>query len=279
MIKLLGRGAVHSLLVLWTVLAVGPFLLIGLLSLRSNTDIYAHPLRLGGTYHFDNYLQAWRGPSGGETGMAGFLRNTVIATVVALTVNLTVGSIGAYFATRLSRRGQTWYLRIFLVGTVVPVVLLIVPYFRLYDNYGLINSPAALGVAYGALALPTTVLVLYAHFVDFPKDLIDAASVDGLGEFTTYLRVVLPLSRGAISTVAILLVVFAWSEAQVGVVLLQATRSQTVPVGLLGFQGTFVSALGPIFAGVTIASIPVIAIYLLFSRSITRGIALGGVFR
>lgn len=279
MIKLLPRVFGHGLLVLWTALTLVPFVLIAMFSLRNNIDIYAHPLGFGGAYHFDNYSIAWNGPSSGTAGMATYFKNTVTAALVALVVNLSAGSLGAYFVTRLPARRRTWYLRLFVIATVVPFVLLIVPYFRLYNALGLLESPSAIGVAYAGLSLPTTVLVLYAHFADFPKSLIEAAKVDGLGELGIYLRIVLPLSRGALITVGTLLIVSVWNEAQLGIVLLQDSYHQTIPVGLLGFQGAFVTDLGPIFAGLTLASIPVIVIYLVFGKYVTRGIALGGFFR
>jgi ABC-type glycerol-3-phosphate transport system permease component len=277
--KLVQRIFGHGLLILWTALALIPFVMIAMFSLRDNLDLYEHPLGFGGAYQFSNYAVAWNGPSSGTAGMATYFENSVIAAVVALLVNLTAGSLGAYFVTRLASRRRVWYVRLFLVGTVVPFVLLIVPYYRLYDALGLLESPVAIGVAYAGLALPTTVLVLYAHFVDFPKSLIEAGKVDGLGELGIFARIVIPLSRGALITVGTLLVVFVWNEAQLGVVLLQNSYDQTVPVGILNFQGEFVTDLGPIFAGLTIASVPVIVLYFLFGKQITRGLSLGGFFR
>ena len=277
--RLVARVLGHGLLVFWTCLTLVPFIMIALLSLRDNVGIYAHPLGIGGSYHLSNYTTAWRGPSSGTAGMATYFKNTLIAAGVALVVNLSAGSLGAYFVTRLPARRRNWYLRLFLVATVVPFVLLVVPYFRLYDALGLLESPAAIGLAYAGLSLPTTVLILYAHFTDFPKSLIEAGKIDGLGELGIYLRLVFPLSRGALTTVGTLLIVSVWNEAQLGIILLQDSYHQTVPVGLLGFQGAFVSDLGPIFAGLTLASIPVIVLYFVFGKYVTRGIALGGFFR
>jgi len=272
-------GAARQLpLALWTFLVLAPFVLITLLSLRSNIDIYAHPLGIGGSYHLSNFGTAWTGPLG-SSGMQSFFWNTIIAAWTALVVNLAAGTTAAYFATRLGARAQKWYVRLFLVANVVPIVLLLIPYYRVYNAIGLISDPVALGVAYGAFSLPTTVLVLHASFVDFPAELREAASIDGLGEFAAYLRIVLPLSKGAITSVSMLLLVWVWSETQIGIVLLQDASSQTVAVGLLGFVGQFTSDLGPLFAGLTIAMMPIVVLYLVFGRSITKGIALGGVFR
>lgn len=278
MLRRLGLSLRQAPLIAWTALAMIPFVLILVYSLRNNADLFTHPLGIGGTYHPENYATAWAGP-GSQGGMLDYFRNTVIAAFVALLVTLTVGSAAAYFATKLGRRLQAAFTAVFLGSSVVPFVLILVPYFQAYNAMSLLNSPAAIGVAYGVLTLPTTVLVLHSFYADFPQELIEAATVDGLGEFASYLRIVLPLSKGALTAVGMLALVYVWGEAQLGIVLLQESTSQTVSVGLLGFQGQFTSELGPLFAGLSIATVPVITIYLIFNRYVTKGIALGGVFR
>jgi raffinose/stachyose/melibiose transport system permease protein len=266
------------LLIAWTAITLVPFLLILSSSFRDNAGLYEYPLGIGGSYHAGNYVQAWQGASG-SAGMVTFFTNTAIAAVLALLVTLVFGTTAAYFATKLSPRWRTLFIAVFLGAQTIPFVLVIVPYFQVFNALSLLSNPASIGVTYGVLTLPTTVLVLNSFFADFPKELIEAATVDGLGEFAAYVRVVLPLSKGALVAVGMLALIYVWGEAQLGIVLLQTPQSQTVTVGMLGFQGQFTSSLGPIFAGLSLASIPVIIVYLIFNRFITKGIALGGVFR
>jgi ABC-type glycerol-3-phosphate transport system permease component len=139
--------------------------------------------------------------------------------------------------------------------------------------------PVVIGIAYGALTLPTTVLIMYSFFTDFPVDLLEAAAIDCTGVWRTYVRIVLPLAKGAVTAVGMLTLVFVWGETQLGVVLLQTGDSQTVPVGLLSFQGQYTTDQGALFAGLSLASIPIILLYLIFHKNVTKGIALGGVFK
>ncbi len=268
----------HLFLIVWTILAIVPFILIVLFSFRNNTGIYSHPFGIGGSYELKNYTSAIKGPAD-AAGVLTYTLNTAIAAVVALVVNLAAGSTAAYFATKLSRRLRQLFVGIFVVGQVIPQVLFIIPYFQVYNAVGMLSNPPAIGVAYGVLALPTTVLILHSYFADFPGELIEAATVDGLSEFKAYLRIVLPLSKGALTAVGMLALIYVWGEAQLGIVLLQSASSQTLTVGMLNFQGQFSSNLGPIFAGLSIGSIPLIVLYLIFNRFVTKGIALGGVFR
>jgi ABC-type glycerol-3-phosphate transport system permease component len=265
-------------LVLWTILALAPFVLIVLLSFRSNTDIYKYPLGVGGSYHPENYAMTWTGTSLG-VGMADYLRNTGIAAGVGLAVSLSIGATAAFFATKLTHKAQDLFIGVFLAAQAVPFVVIVVPYFQAYNALLLLSQPAAIGVAYGVLALPTVVLVMHSYFRDFPTEILEANAVDGLSEFRSYVMTVIPLSKAALIAAGMLVLIFIWGEAQLGVVLLQDANSQTVSVGMLGYQGTFVTNLGALFAGLSIAMVPLIIIYLIFQRFVTKGVALGGVSR
>jgi ABC-type glycerol-3-phosphate transport system permease component len=275
---LLAKGATHAVLTLWTVFSIVPFVLIALLSLRDNLSMSAHPFGVGGTYHFGNYSQAYHGPYG-SAGMSVFLLNSLKGAIAALIVNLSAGAPAAYFATGLRPAAQTRLMRFFLLGTIVPFVLLLIPYYREYQALNLLDSPTAAGVAYGVIGLPTTILILYSYFRTFPAELREAAAIDGLGSGRTFLQIVLPLSRGAVAAAGLLEIIWVWNETQLAIVLLQQPGSLTVPVGLLGFQQTFTTDYGPLFAGLSIALLPVLVLYLAFSKSIIRGVSLGGSTR
>lgn len=276
--RLIGRVVGHSGLLAWSLLGVGPFILILVLSLRTNMAIFIHPLSAAGPYEFSNYSQAWQGPPG-TAGMVDYFRNTLLAAVVTLALAISLGSAAAYFGTRLRPQAQQWLLRLFLTGTVVPFVLIIIPLYQGYNALHVLNDPAVLGVAYGSLALPTTVLILFSFYTDFPKEIVEAAEIDGLSDYSVYLRIVLPLSKAPLTAVGIITLVYVWSEAQIGIILLQHPQNQTIAVGVLGFVSQFEASFGPLFAGLSLAIVPVLLLYLIFNRYITKGLALGGYFR
>ena len=280
LVRRLGRRRFKLLvalpLLVWTAFALLPFILIGLSSLRNSLELSEYPFGTGGAYHFSNYVQAWKGPYG-SVGMSTFLVNSVEALLSALVLNLVVGATAAYFITGLRRRAQMIAMRFFLLGTVIPVVLILIPYYQAYQALNALNSPVELGIAYGVQGLPVTVLVLNAFFKDFPRELREAAAIDGVGPLQTFVRIVIPVAKGAIVAAALLLILFVWNETQLAIVFLQAPSSQTVSVGVLGFEGRFTTDYGPLFAGLSIAMMPVLVLYALFSKHITRGVELGGV--
>ena len=261
-----------------TALVILPFVFILLLSFRSMTDIFRNPLGLTGNWVPENFVRAWNGPPGG-TGFSNYFLNSILVVVVAVVVSALVGSIAAYFVSLLPARWRARALFLPLIATIIPTVALLIPFFQVFNAWGLINNPVALGVLYAGLCLPMTILILHAFFVDFPPELREAAAIDGLGHLTTFSRIVVPLSQPSLLAVSLLNLIWVWGETQIAIVLMQKASSQTIPVGVLTFQSTFMSDLGPIFAGLSLATVPVMVVYFVFNKTISRGVSMGGTFR
>lgn len=269
------QGVSALLKTLWTLLIVVPFVAMILLAFRSLASIYNDPLGLSGAWVPENFPQAWRGPAGG-VGFGRYARNSLLVAVEALVVSTVLGAIAAYFTTALSPKWRRRLMMVPLIATTVPGIAMLIPFFQVFNAIGTLNSPTALGVLYGLLCLPSTVLILHAFFLDFPTDVREAAAIDGLGPIGTFLRIVLPLAVGALGTVALLNLIWVWGETQVALVLLQTSDAHTIPVGLLSFQGKWVGNPGALFAGLTMATVPIALLYLVFHRSVTKGVSLGG---
>jgi ABC-type glycerol-3-phosphate transport system permease component len=274
-----GTAAGQFWAILWSLLALVPFVLIVMLGFKSTTDIYSNPLGIFGIeWRPQNFLDVWNGTTGGE-GFATYLVNSVVVTLIAITGCVLIGAFTGYFATLATARVRRLVMRGFLVATTLPLIMLLIPFYTAFGALDLLSTPWALGVVYIALCLPTCTLILHSFYLGFPTELREAAALDGVGLFQTFVRIVLPLSKGPIVAVGMINGFFVWGETQLAIVLLQSASSRTVPVGLLDFQGQFSNNMGAIFAGLTLATVPLIVVYLVFQKSITKGIALGGVFR
>lgn len=280
MITKIGRVVVYLAVTFWTLLVVLPFIFVSLFGLKSNTAIFANPL---GLFDFqpiwENYVIAWNAGPSSDATIGVFFVNSAIIAITALVVSLGLSIPSAYYTSFLTRKWNQRILLLVIVGTVVPIIMLVIPYFRAYNSLGLLNNPWATGVVYGALNIPTAFLLMNRFFIDFPREILEAGLIDGLGPIRTLRKLVLPLSKGQIVAVSILNLVFAWTDYQISIVLLISRESQPISVGLLSFIGDFSADYGPMFAGLTIASVPILIIYIIFSRYVTKGIALGGISR
>jgi raffinose/stachyose/melibiose transport system permease protein len=260
----------------WTVLVFVPFIFIMLFGVKSTNDIVAKPLALIFNPAWKNFSLAWHaGP--GSAGMGVWFLNTFVLVAVALLVSLGAAVPPAYFAIFLPQKINQRVRVMILMGTTVPIILLVIPYFKTFDALGLINVPAATGVVYGVLAIPTTFLLMNRFFVDFPREVLEAGLVDGLTNVRIFTKLVLPLSIGQIVSVGILTLIWAWGDSQIAIVLLNRQTAQPISVGMLSFVGDFTVNLGATFAGLTLAAIPPIIIYTILSKYVTKGIALGGI--
>jgi len=166
---------------------------------------------------------------------------------------------------------------LFIGGLVVPVQLIILPIFIMFRQLHLLGGIWALTVLYCALGIPLGVLVLTGFFRALPRDLEDAARMDGASHFQIFWRIMLPLTRPALAAVVILNSVWMWNDFFLGFILINRQSSFTLPRGIVAFRGTYSTEWGLIFASVTISIIPVVAAYLMLSRQFIAGLTAGSV--
>lgn len=276
--KVIGEGTWGLYRISMTVLILFPFIFIIILAFKSMLDIYINPLSLNADWVPENFSEAWGGPPGG-TGFSVYTKNSAIVALIAIPVSGAVGALTAYFTTLLTPAVRKRFLAIPLMATMLPSIVLLIPFFQIFNALGVLSNPVALGLLYAGLCLPVTILVLHAFFLEFPRELLEAAALDGLNSYRTFTRIVLRLSISPILAVSLLNIIWVWGETQIGLVLLVSRESQTIPVGILTFQSALKANPGPIFAGLTLATIPLALIYLAFHRVINRGISMGGVIR
>jgi ABC-type glycerol-3-phosphate transport system permease component len=158
---------------------------------------------------------------------------------------------------------------------VIPPVVLLVPQYKMMSAIGLVGSPLSVIVIYVGIMLPFTVYLLRNFFAALPDELLEAALLDGCGTFTMFWRVVLPLSGPALMTAGVVNFVFAWNELLIALVFLQNETSRTLVVGLTVFQSRFSLDVPVLMAGLTIATIPVLLVYLFGQRFLVRGLLAG----
>jgi multiple sugar transport system permease protein len=268
-----------SALVHYTVLTVAgllvlvPFTWLITTSLKTDGDIFAVPPELiPSPITFDHYSQIWSASS-----LGSFLGNSVIVAGGSTLFALLVGIPAAYGFARFRFRLAGALLAIVVISRMFPPVALVVPYFRGMREVGLIDTKLGLMIAYIPVVLPLVVWVLEGFFRDFPRELEEAAELDGLGTLATLRRVVMPLSRPAISVAALFGFLAAWNEFVLALALTRTPSAQTLPVGLAGYVTQFQTFWGQMTAASVIYLAPVIVVTLLAQRGLIRGLTAGGL--
>ncbi|KAB2352769.1 carbohydrate ABC transporter permease [Actinomadura rudentiformis] len=240
------------------------------MSLKDQKQVAESPLALPSSPTFDNFSNAW---TRAELGPALF--NSTVITVGSLVALIAIGSFAAYFLSRrASRLGYGLYV-LFLLGIVLPFQLGMIPLFKLVDEAGLLGTMQGMIIFYTGIQLPFTIF-LYTGFIRaLPADYANAALIDGAGHFQAFTRVVFPLLRPITGTVLILNAVFIWNDFFTPLLYLGGSTRETVPVRIFAFVGQYVSDNGLVFAGLVLAALPILAVFLVLQRYVIKGFASG----
>jgi len=190
---------------------------------------------------------------------------------------LLIGSMAAFALSEYRFRGNRWIGLYLALGIMIPIRLGTVSLLQLFVRIGLVNNLLALILVYTAQALPITVFILGAFMREVPGELKDAARVDGASEYRIY-RLVVPLVRPALSVIATFTIIPIWNDLWWPIILAPSRETSTITLGAQQFLGQFVSDFNAVLAALTLAMIPVLALYFVFSRQLIRGV-LGGAIK
>jgi ABC-type glycerol-3-phosphate transport system permease component len=275
----LTHRAVFALLVGYAIWVVLPMLWVAYSSLKADTAIFrdAFALPPPDDLHTENYVRAWR-----EARFGDYFFNSVLVTTVSVTLIVSLGALAAYALARFYHPAGRVVFWLFLAGLTIPAQLAIIPLFFELRTLGLLNSRAGLVLVYTANGLPFAVFVLAGFFRSLPRSLYEAAVIDGCGEFAAFWRVLLPLARPALVTVAIFQFIGVWKEYFFAFMLTSGDvegGARTLPLGLanLSITAQYRSDYGSLFAGIVLVTLPILVVYLLLQRQIVKGIAAGAL--
>lgn len=264
------RMAGYALLVTFTFVQLAPVVLMFMNSLKSDLEVLKHPLGLPKEMLFSNYAEIWE-----RANFSRFMLNSVVVTICAVALLLIVASMLAFYLARFDFPWNKALLVLFLIGLMVPLRLAVIPIFSMMREMNLLDSLGGLTLVHVAERLSFSVFVLYGFALSVPREIEEAALVDGAGWRTIYTRVFLPLMRPAIGTVAIVSAVSIWNEFFFPLVLIRSEEKRTLPLGLSTVMAEFRTEWSLLFAGLTIAAVPIIVLFVLMARQFIDGMTEG----
>jgi multiple sugar transport system permease protein len=222
----------------------------------------------------DNYESIFR-----NDDFTRALANSAIVSLVTTFIGIVIGSFAAYALARLKMRFKFLLLGIVLSISTFPQIAIAAPLFRLWSDIGLYNTLIGLVIPYLTFALPLSIYILVSFFREIPKDLEEAALVDGATNFQAFVKVIVPLAAPGLATTAILTFIAAWNEFLLAVTLTSSREARTVPVAISQFTGSsqFEVPLGTQSAASVVVAIPLIVLVLLFQKRIVAGLTAGAV--
>lgn len=259
-------------LILYTLVAGGPFVWVAFMSLRTTNEILDHPYALPSPAHWAKFAEAW------TTSKYGiYFWNSLVVVGCAVVLVTIIGAMAAHAFARFQFRGRRTLRLVILSGMMAPPQLLILALFQILLQIGLYNTLAGLVLVYVATQLAMTIYILEGFFAQLPQDLFDAARMDGYSDFEIFWRITLPIGMPAIATTVVLNFIILWNEFLFAVVLLTDDDKRTLPLGIIHFMGAHQLDVGMIATGLMISIAPIIALYACFSDIMIKGMTAGAV--
>lgn len=258
--------------VIWFVLAFAllPAYLMLIVSMKTNKQFYEMPTTITTPLHFENWNVAW------ET-VSPALANSVFLSISASLLALSLALCGAYFFARLKMPLSGFFWNALLILMMMPTVANLIPLFRLLSDLKLINTLTALVLVGTAAGQVFSIFVLRNFVADIPQDLFEAAEIDGASHFQQLRTVVLPLSGTILGTLGVTLFIQQWNDFVLPLIVMRDEIRFPIMVQLQRLNGSYVKAFGPLMAGFTLASIPVIVLFIFSMRLFIRGMTEGAV--
>jgi N-acetylglucosamine transport system permease protein len=275
MLKLL----VTALLVLWAIIELYPILFMFNTSLKLDTAILNEPFSLGIPPTLESYIRVWEGDQTGQPFIAYFLNSSIILTGTIICL-LVTSTLAGYALARGRFPGSPMIQQGVLLSLAIPAHTLLIPLYFFLGNLGLRNNLIGMILIYTTLGLPLSVVLARAYFLSFPIELEEQALIDGCSRFGAFWRIVVPMSKSILATIAIVNVTWVWSELFFAQAFLSDTDMHTLPIAIASYRPAQMQAGAAIsqhFAIMALTTLPLILFYFLFQRNIRKGMAAGAL--
>lgn len=259
-----------AVLCFWTILCLYPFIWVILTSLKKNNDIYGNPFAIPVNPVWENYKQAW---GGANVGRSFF--NSMMICILAVLLLILVTSMASYALMRLIQcKPLNHYLSL---GIMIPIHALLIPSVLLFKKMNLIDNPMGLVLVYAAVNISLSFFILNGFIEGVPMELDEAATIDGCSKTGIFFKIVFPIMKPGIATVATLAFLNCWNDLLLGLVLISSNEKKTLSMAISALKGSFNTQYGLLCAGFVISIIPVVIMYLLFQKQVIAGMTAGAV--
>jgi raffinose/stachyose/melibiose transport system permease protein len=267
----IGRLPTYLILLGAMVVALFPIVLIFFNSFKERRAIFNSPLMppLPDTFSLIGYEKVLL-----RSNFDLYFRNSLIVTLAAMALILFTGSMAAYALSEYRFRGDTFLGLYLALGIMIPIKLGTVSILRLIVSLQLVNTLAALVLVYTAMGLPLTIFILTQFMRQVPREMKEAARIDGASEYRIY-RLILPLVRPAIASVAVFTMIPIWNDLWFPLILAPGEKTKTVTLGAQQFLGQFVTDWNAVLSSLALAMLPILILYVLFSKQLIRGLTAG----
>jgi len=269
----IGNRVVFVILCIWSLVQVFPIYWMFTFSLKDNSEIFGdNMIGLPKHWLFSNYAAALKV---GDIGR--YFLNSLFVTGMTILIAVVASLMATYALQRMEWKGRRFANGFFMLGLTVPIHAAILPVFIILSKLKMTNSYQALIIPYAAFALAMSILIASSFMEGIPKELEEAACIDGCNIYQIFFKIIVPLMKPCLSTIAIFVFLQAWNELMFAVTFISNSDYRTLPVGIQTLCGSYTTDWGPIGAALVIATFPTLLIYIFMSEKIQESMAAGAV--
>lgn len=272
--QFLSRTLTYLVLGVWSLFTIFAITWISMASLKTNREIFREPLKLPAEIQWGNYVKAWE-----SVRLGDYITNSILIVAISLTLLMVISAPAAYVLSRFKFKGSNFLTLAFIAGMGIPYPLLFIPLFAMLSQMKLISTIPGLILVYVCLSIPFTVYLLTGFFATLPKEMEEAAILDGCTNFQAFWHVMLPLASPGILTALIFNGIGLWNEYQLALIFLNHPDKRPLSLGLYSMQNSmqYTGDWPGLFAGVVLIMIPTIILYIFLSEKMISGITMGAV--
>ncbi|MGF9699540.1 MULTISPECIES: carbohydrate ABC transporter permease [Paenibacillus] len=268
-----GYVLLYVLLSLVALLQILPLVWLLLFSLKNNQEVFdMAPFALPATPRWENYVKVWT-----EGNISLYFFNSVWITVVSVVFTVLFASLVTFAITRMHWKGRSLVLGLFMVGLMIPVHSTLIPLFSLFLKLNLTDHPLSVILSYIAFNMPITIMILLGFYYTLPREVEEAAVMDGCSVHRIFFQIVLPMTASVLATTAIINMIYDWNEFIFVNTFISTDAYKTLTVGVQNFIGQYTTDWGAIGATLMISILPILIAFLVLSNRIVEGIAAGSV--
>lgn len=262
-----------TILLLIAITQIFPLYWLITFSLKSNTEIFGeNVIGLPKVWRCDNYVTALS-----SSNLIRYFLNSVLYTVVTVAVAGIIAAMAAYAVSRMIWKMRNIVYGLFMIGIMIPAQAALLPLFQILDKLGLKGGYLGLMIPYIAGALPMSIMILVGFYRGIPREMEEAAYIDGCGIFKCFVQIILPMVKPAIATASIFTFLGTWNELMLANTFVDSDMYRTLPVGIMSLAGQYSTEWGLIGAGMVIATLPTIIIYFFLSKQVQESLVVGAV--
>ena len=260
------------ILLIMVIICIYPIVWMFFGSMKDKAEFYTNIWGLPKQIHLDNYIAAWKNADLGRRFI-----NSLIVTLGSMCIMIPVTSCAAYAVARLNFKGKNLIYMYLLLGIMIPAGVLGIPTFTVAMKIGLLNSHFGLMLIYAAQNIAMGMFIMRGFFISLPRELEEAAMIDGCSRFGCFVRIIVPLARAGVATQVIFNGLTIWNDYFMANIMITKDELRTLPLSIANFVGKHSTNYPELFAMLTMATIPVIIVFVLSQKSFIEGVAAGAV--